>query len=199
MNIIPRSVQDLIDEFAKLPGIGPKTAQRLTFHLLRRPDKSSEDLGKAAEKLKKDIQFCTVCCNFTDSEVCTVCSDASRDKSIVCVVSEPLDVVALEKSGSFKGLYHVLGGVISPVEGIGPDDLFIAQLITRLKADEVKEVIIATNPNLEGETTALYIQKLIQPIDVKITRIARGLPVGGDLEYADEITLSRALEGRREY
>lgn len=199
MNIIPRSVQDLIDEFAKLPGIGPKTAQRLTFHLLRRPDKSSEDLGKAAEKLKKDIQFCTVCCNFTDSEVCTVCSDASRDKSIVCVVSEPLDVVALEKSGSFKGLYHVLGGVISPVEGIGPDDLFIAQLLTRLKADEVKEVIIATNPNLEGETTALYIQKLIQPIDVKITRIARGLPVGGDLEYADEITLSRALEGRREY
>lgn len=199
MNIIPRSVQDLIDEFAKLPGIGSKTAQRLTFHLLRRPDKSSEDLGRAAEKLKKDIRFCTVCCNFTDSEVCTVCSDSSRDKSIVCVVSEPLDVVALEKSGSFRGLYHVLGGVISPVEGIGPDDLFIAQLLTRLKADEVKEVIIATNPNLEGETTALYIQKLIQPVDVKITRIARGLPVGGDLEYADEITLSRALEGRREY
>ena len=199
MNIIPRSVQDLIDEFAKLPGIGPKTAQRLTFHLLRRPDKSSEDLGKAAERLKKDIRFCSVCCNFTDTEVCAVCSDSSRDKSIVCVVSEPLDVVALEKSGSFKGLYHVLGGVISPVEGIGPDDLFIAQLLTRLKADEVKEVIIATNPNLEGETTALYIQKLIQPIDVKITRIARGLPVGGDLEYADEITLSRALEGRREY
>ena len=199
MQIIPRSVQDLIDEFAKLPGIGPKTAQRLTFHLLRRPDKSSEDLGKAAERLKKDIRFCSVCCNFTDTEVCAVCSDSSRDKSIVCVVSEPLDVVALEKSGSFKGLYHVLGGVISPVEGIGPDDLFIAQLLARLKADEVKEVIIATNPNLEGETTALYIQKLIQPIDVNITRIARGLPVGGDLEYADEITLSRALEGRREY
>jgi len=199
MNIVPRSVQDLIDEFAKLPGIGPKTAQRLTFHLLRRPDKSSEDLGKAAEKLKKDIRFCTVCCNFTDTEVCAVCSDSSRDKTIICLVSEPLDVVALEKSGSFKGLYHVLGGVISPVEGIGPDDLFIAQLIDRIKAGGIEEVIIATNPNLEGETTALYIQKLIQPMSIKITRIARGLPVGGDLEYADEITLSRALEGRREY
>ncbi len=199
MNIVPRSVQDLIDEFAKLPGIGPKTAQRLTFHLLRKPDKSSEDLGKAAEKLKKDIRFCTVCCNFTDTEVCAVCDDNSRDKSIVCVVSEPLDVVALEKSGSFKGLYHVLGGVISPVEGIGPDDLFISQLLTRLKTGDIEEIIIATNPNLEGETTALYIQKLIQPTNIKITRIARGLPVGGDLECADEITLSRALEGRREY
>jgi recombination protein RecR len=187
MQIIPRSVQDLIDEFAKLPGIGPKTAQRLTFHLLRRSDKSSEDLGRAAEKLKKD------------SDICPVCSDSSRDGSIICVVSEPLDVVALEKSGSYGGQYHVLGGVISPVEGIGPDDLFIAQLLARLSGDEVKEVIIATNPNLEGETTALYIQKLMQPIDVRITRIARGLPVGGDLEYADEITLSRALEGRREY
>jgi len=199
MNIVPRSVQDLIDEFAKLPGIGPKTAQRLTFHLLRKPAKSSEDLGKAAENLKKDIRFCSVCCNFTDSEVCSVCSDNSRDKSIICVVSEPLDVVALEKSGSFKGLYHVLGGVISPVDGVGPDDLFIAQLVNRIKVGDIKELIIATNPNLEGETTALYIQKLIQPLNISITRIARGLPVGGDLEYADEITLSRALEGRREY
>lgn len=199
MQIIPNSVQDLIDEFAKLPGIGPKTAQRLTFYLLRKPDKSSEDLGKAAEGLRKGIRFCSICCNFTDNEVCGVCSDGSRDKSIICVVSEPLDVVALEKSGSYKGLYHVLGGVISPVDGIGPDDLFIAQLVTRLKEEAAKELIIATNPNLEGEATALYIQKLVQPINIKITRIARGLPVGGDLEYADEITLSRALEGRRDY
>jgi len=199
MQIIPSSIQNLIDEFAKLPGIGPKTAQRLTFYLLRKPAKSSEDLGLAAEKLKKDIRFCSVCCNFTDSEVCSICADSSRDKSIICLVSEPLDVVALDKSGGYRGLYHVLGGVISPVEGIGPDDLFISQLVTRLKTGDVKEVIIATNPNLEGEATALYIQKIIQPLVPQITRIARGLPVGGDLEYADEITLSRALEGRREY
>ena len=199
MHIIPSQVQDLIDEFAKLPGIGPKTAQRLTFYLLRKPDKSSQDLGTAAEKLKVDIRFCSICCNFTDNEICNTCSDTSRDKSIVCVVSEPLDVVALEKSGSYRGMYHVLGGVISPVEGIGPDDLFVAQLITRLRLGEIKEVIIATNPNLEGEATALYLQKLITPLNIKITRIARGLPVGGDLEYADEITLTRALEGRRDY
>lgn len=199
MQIIPSSIQNLIDEFAKLPGIGPKTAQRLTFYLLRKPDKSSQDLGLAAEKLKKDIRFCNICCNFTDSEVCSICAESSRDKTIICVVSEPLDVVALEKSGGFRGLYHVLGGVISPVEGIGPDDLFISQLVTRLKTGGVEEVIIATNPNLEGEATALYLQKIIQPLVPKITRIARGLPVGGDLEYADEITLSRALEGRRDY
>lgn len=199
MQIIPSSIQALIDEFAKLPGIGPKTAQRLTFYLLRKPNKSSEDLGRAAEGLRKGIRYCDTCCNFTDTETCSVCSNGSRDKTIVCVVSEPLDVVALEKSGSYRGLYHVLGGVISPVEGIGPDDLFIAQLVTRIKAGDINEIIIATNPNLEGEATALYIQKLIQPLGTKITRIARGLPVGGDLEYADEITLSRALEGRRDY
>lgn len=199
MQIIPTSIQNLIDEFAKLPGIGPKSAQRLTFYLLRKPAKSSEDLGRAAEKLKQDIRFCSVCCNFTDNEVCSICSDTSRDASIICLVSEPLDVVALEKSGGYRGYYHVLGGVISPVEGIGPDDLFIAQLVARLRTGDVKEVIIATNPNLEGEATALYVQKIIQPLVPTITRIARGLPVGGDLEYADEITLSRALEGRRDY
>jgi len=199
MTIIPKSIQDLIDEFAKLPGIGPKTAQRLTFYLLRKPDKSSQDLGIAAENLKKNIGFCKVCCNFTDAEICTICVDSNREREILCVVSEPLDVVAIEKSGGYKGLYHVLGGIISPVDGIGPDDLFIAQLLTRLKVGDIKEVIIATNPNLEGETTALYLQQKISPLEVKITRIARGLPVGGDLEYADEITLSRALEGRREY
>jgi recombination protein RecR len=199
MQIIPQTIQNLIDEFSKLPGIGPKTAQRLTFHLLRRPERSSEDLGKAATELKQGITFCNICCNFTDNDICSICGDTTRDKSIICVVSEPLDVVALEKSRGYKGLYHVLGGVISPIEGIGPDDLFIAQLLSRLKSEKIDEVIIATNPNLEGEATALYIQKLIQPTSIKITRIARGLPVGGDLEYADEITLSRALEGRRDY
>ena len=148
MQIIPNSVQNLIDEFAKLPGVGPKTAQRLTFHLLRKPDKSSEDLGRAAEGLRKGIRYCNICCNFTDTDICSLCSETSRDKTIICVVSEPLDVVALEKSGSYKSLYHVLGGVISPVEGIGPDDLFIAQLITRVKEGGIEEVIIATNPNL---------------------------------------------------
>lgn len=199
MQIIPSSVQNLIDEFAKLPGIGPKTAQRLTFYLLRKPDKSTQDLGAAASGLKEGIQFCTICCNFTDADECSICADSTRDRTKICVVSEPLDVVALERSGSFKGLYHVLGGVISPVDGIGPDELFIAQLVARLKAGGIQELVIATNPTLEGETTALYIQKVATPYDVQITRIARGLPVGGDLEYADEITLSRALEGRREY
>jgi len=199
MQIIPSSVQNLIDEFAKLPGIGPKTAQRLTFYLLRKSERSSAELGAAAAGLKQGITFCKVCCNFTDNEVCSICSDSSRDQSKICVVSEPLDVVALEKSGGFKGLYHVLGGVISPVDGIGPDELFISQLVTRLKAGGISELIIATNPTLEGETTALHIQKVATPHNVAITRIARGLPVGGDLEYADEITLARALEGRREY
>jgi recombination protein RecR len=199
VNIIPKPVQSLIDELAKLPGIGPKTAQRLTFYLLRRPEKYSVDLGVAAQGLKKNIRFCDICCNITDDETCPVCKDSSRDKEIICVVSEPLDVVAVEKTGGFKGLYHVLGGYISPIDGIGPEDLFIAQLVTRVKAGDIKEVIIATSPTLEGETTALYLQKAITPYSVKITRIARGLPVGGDLEYADEITLARALEGRREY
>lgn len=199
MNIIPKSVQNLIDELAKLPGIGPKTAQRLTFYLLRRPEKYSVDIGIAAQALKKDIRFCNICCNITDDELCPVCKDNTRDNEIICVVSEPLDVVAIEKTGGFKGLYHVLGGFISPIDGIGPEDLFIAQLIDRVRNNDIKEVIIATSPTLEGETTALYLQKAITPHNVKITRIARGLPVGGDLEYADEITLTRALEGRREY
>ncbi len=199
MNIIPTSVQNLIDEFAKLPGIGPKTAQRLTFYLLRKADKSALDLGAAASSLKQGITFCKVCCNFTDSEICSICSDTTRDGSKICVVGEPLDVVALERSGSYKGLYHVLGGVISPVDGIGPDELFISQLVARIKDGRVEELVIATNPTLEGETTALYLQKIISPQGISITRIARGLPVGGDLEYADEVTLSRALEGRREY
>ena len=198
MNVIPKSIQDLIDELAKLPGVGPKTAQRLTFYLLRGSEDNIERLGGAVLNLKKEIKYCSVCCNFTDEEVCRVCKDQGRDCSVVCVVSEPLDVVAFEKTG-FRGVYHVLGGIISPVEGVGPDDLFIKELIDRLKKDKISEVILATNPNLEGETTALYLQRLIQPLNVQITRIARGLPVGGDLEYADEVTLTRSIEGRREY
>ncbi len=200
MQIIPETIQALIDEFSKLPGVGPKTAQRLTFYLLRKPESSSKDLGKAATELKEGIKYCSVCCNFTDSEICAICSDNHRDQTTICVVSEPLDVVALEKSGSFKGLYHVLGGVISPVDGIGPDELFFAQLGDRLKAGGVKEIIIATNPNLEGETTAMYLQKITANYpEIRVTRIARGLPMGGDLEYADEITLARAIEGRRDF
>jgi recombination protein RecR len=198
LSVIPKSIQDLIDELSKLPGIGPKTAQRLTFYLIRGADKNVEDLGQAVTNLKKDLKFCTICCNISDSDPCAICADPSRDQSVVCVLGEPLDVIAFEKTG-YRGLYHVLGGVISPVEGVGPDDLFIKQLYERLSKKKVSEVIMATNPNLEGETTALYIQKLIGPLNIKITRIARGLPVGGDLEYADEITLTRALEGRREY
>jgi recombination protein RecR len=198
MNLTPRSIQKLTEELAKLPGIGPKTAQRLTFYLVRSSQKSLQDLGESVLNLKKDIKTCSICCNFTESEPCFVCDNKNRDRSILCVVSEPLDVLAFEKTG-FNGLYHVLGGVISPVEGIGPDDLFISQLVDRLRKEKFSEIILGTNPNLEGETTALYLQKLIKPFKINITRIARGLPVGGDLEYADEITLTRALEGRREY
>jgi len=197
MKIIPKSVENLIDEFAKLPGIGPKSAQRLTFYLLRKPAKSSEDLGRAAISLKNDIRNCTICCNYTDNEICEVCSDKSRDTDIICVVGEPLDVVAIEKTGSFKGLYHVLGGVISPIDGIGPDELYIAELITRVKQGTINEILVATNPTIEGETTSLYLQKQLLPFNVKITRLAHGIPIGGDLEYADEITLSRAIENRQ--
>ena len=198
MNIIPKSIQDTIDELAKLPGVGQKTAQRLTFYLLRSSESSLELLGNSILNLKKNIKVCSVCFNFTEEDPCPICNDTNRDKSLICVVSEPLDIIAFEKTG-FHGLYHVLGGIISPVEGIGPDDLYIAQLIERLKKEQASEVILATNPDLEGDTTALYLQKLIQPLNIKVTRIARGLPVGGDLEYADEVTLTRALEGRREY
>lgn len=212
--IIPKNIQALIDEFSKLPGIGPKSAQRLTFFLLRGAKSNVEGLGEAVLKLKNNIGYCRHCWNLTEVEEenvpdspsqllgsCVVCENDNRDKSIVCVVEEPLDVIALEKTGQFKGLYHVLHGVISPIDGIGPDELYIGQLVDRITSSngDVKEVILAVNPNLEGETTAMYIQKILQPYDLKITRIARGLPVGGDIEYADEVTLIRALEGRREY
>jgi recombination protein RecR len=189
-------VARLIEEFNKLPGIGPKTAQRLTFHLLRMPKEDARGLADAIVEVKERIGFCTICFNITESDPCWVCR-GSRDKTMICVVEEPLDVLALERTGAYKGLYHVLHGAISPMEGIGPEELRIRELLGRLQ-DGVVEIILATNPNLEGEATAMYLTKLLSPLCPKVTRLARGLPVGGDLEYADEVTLTRALEGRRE-
>jgi recombination protein RecR len=196
--VTPEPVTRLIEAFAQLPGIGPKTASRLTFYLLRRPAEQAEALANALLDLKQKIVFCSVCFNITEESPCAICRDESRDRSILCVVEEPLDVVAIDRTGEYRGLYHVLHGAISPVEGIGPDELRINELVARLKAQPVKEVLLATNPNLEGEATAMYVARQLQPLGVRITRLARGLPVGGDLEYADAITLSRALEGRRE-
>jgi recombination protein RecR len=189
-------VARLIEELARLPGIGPKTAQRLTFHLLRLPAESARALAEAIVHMKDAVIFCSTCLNITDKDPCSVCRSETRDRSAICVVEEPLDVLALERTREFKGRYHVLHGAISPVEGVGPDDLKIKELLRRLDG-EVTEVILATNPNVEGEATAMYVAKLIQPLGVKVSRLARGLPMGGDLEYADEVTLARALEGRR--
>jgi len=188
----------LIDEFSKLPGIGPKTAQRLAFYVLKMPHDRVEKLADAIRSAKQSIIYCSVCGNFTDIDPCSICASPYRDKSVIMVVEDPKDVVALEKTRDFKGLYHVLHGVISPLEGVGPDDIRIKELLSRI-SPAVKEVILATNPDVEGEATAMYIAKLIKPLGVKVTRIAHGVPVGGDLEYADEITLTKALEGRREY
>jgi len=188
----------LIEEFSKLPGIGPKTAQRLAFYVLKMPTDRVEKLADAIRGAKQSIIYCSVCGNFTDVDPCSICSTPYRDKSVIMVVEDPKDVVALEKTRDFKGLYHVLHGAISPLEGVGPDDIRIKELLARISPD-VKEVILATNPDVEGEATAMYIAKLIKPLGVKVTRIAHGVPVGGDLEYADEVTLTKALEGRREY
>jgi len=201
--VTPEPVTRLIEAFAQLPGIGPKTASRLTFYLLRRPAEQAEALADALRDLKQTIVFCSTCYNITEKSPCTVCRDEGRDRSIICVVEEPLDVLAIDRTGEYRGLYHVLHGSISPVEGIGPDELRINELVGRIKdaglqSAPVHEVLLATNPNLEGEATAMYLARLIQPLGVRVTRLARGLPVGGDLEYADAVTLSRALEGRRE-
>jgi recombination protein RecR len=196
--VTPEPVTKLIEAFSQLPGIGPKTASRLTFYLLRRPAEQSEALADALRDMKQKTIFCSTCFNITEASPCSVCQDEGRDRSIVCVVEEPLDVIAIDRTGEYKGLYHVLHGAISPVEGIGPDELRITELISRLKAEPVQEVLLATNPNLEGEATAMYLAQLIQPLGVRVTRLARGLPVGGDLEYADAVTLGRALQGRRE-
>jgi len=195
---IPRPVQILIDELSRLPGIGPKTASRLTYFLLRQPPEQSKSLAEALVEMKERTRFCSICFNMTENDPCPVCSDEAREASVLCVLEEPLDVIAIEKTRVFKGRYHVLHGAISPVDDVGPDDLRIKELLNRLRDNKVREVIIATNPSYEGEATAMYLQKQIAPLGLKVTRLARGLPVGGDLEYADETTLARALEGRSE-
>jgi recombination protein RecR len=198
MQLLVEPVAKLIDEFSRLPGIGPKTASRLVFYLLRAPEEQAGSLADALRELRDRITFCRVCFNITETDPCAVCTDEGRDRSVLCVVEEPLDVIAIERTRDFHGLYHVLHGTIAPVEGIGPDELRIAELLPRLDADPpVREVIIATNPNMAGEATAMYIARQLEGRDVRVTRLARGLPVGGDLEYADEVTLSRALAGRQ--
>jgi recombination protein RecR len=191
----PQPVSDLIAAFSRLPGVGPKTAGRLAFYLLRHPDQAS-DLAQAVTKALQDIKQCTVCGNYTDIDPCKICSGERRDRTLLCVVEQPRDVIALEKTGEYKGLYHVLHGVLSPMEGIGPDQLNLSPLFHRLEG--VQEVVLAVNPTVEGEATSLYISKLLKPLEIIVTRIAHGLPVGGDLEYADEVTITRALEGRRQ-
>lgn len=198
MSVYAAPVARLIEEFEKLPGIGHKTAQRLAFHVLNMPVEKVERLANSISEAKQKTKYCSVCGNLTDSDVCSLCSSATRDDSLICVVQDARDVAAMERIKEFKGLYHVLHGAISPMEGIGPDDIKIKELLFRLQQKDIKEVIIATNPNIEGEATAMYISKLLKPLGVKTTRIAHGIPVGGDLEYADEVTLAKALEGRRE-
>lgn len=190
-------VAKLIEELGRLPGIGPKTAQRLAFYILDLPNERVESLAKAITEVKSKTKYCSVCCNITTEDPCEICSNMNRDHSVISVVEEPKDLVALEKTKEYKGLYHVLHGAISPMDGIGPEQLRIKELLERLKSQEVKEVILVTNPNIEGEATAMYLARLIAPLGILVTRIAHGLPVGGDLEYADEITLLKALEGRR--
>ncbi|MFZ5987829.1 MAG: recombination mediator RecR [Bacillota bacterium] len=198
MSFYAAPVAKLIEEFEKLPGIGHKTAQRLAFHVLNMPQEKADRLANAISEAKLKTKYCTVCGNLTDSDTCSVCSSKNRDDSVICVVEDSRDVVAMEKIREFKGLYHVLHGAISPMAGIGPEDIKIKELLARLREGSVKEIIIATNPNIEGEATAMYISKLIKPLGIRTTRIAHGIPVGGDLEYADEVTLAKALEGRRE-
>ncbi len=194
----PEPIAKLIDAFSRLPGIGPKTAGRLAFHVLRMKEEDVLDFAKALVNVKRNLHYCSICCNITDIDPCRICQDKSRDVSVICVVQESKDLVAMERTKEFQGHYHVLHGAISPMEGIGPDEIRIAELLKRLSDDRVQELILATNPNIEGEATAMYLSRLVKPFGIKVTRIAHGLPVGGDLEYADEVTLSKALEGRRE-
>ena len=190
-------VQDLIDELGRLPGIGPKSAQRIAFHLLKLPKGDAQQLATAIVEVKDRIGFCEKCCNISEGDLCSLCADPQRQTGSLCVVEEPKDVIALERAG-FRGRYHVLQGALNPMEGIGPEQLRIRELMSRIPDEEVKELILCTNPNIEGEATAMYLSRQLQPLGIKVTRIASGLPVGGDLEYADELTLGRALEGRRE-
>ncbi|MGH2536880.1 MAG: recombination mediator RecR [Candidatus Promineifilaceae bacterium] len=197
-NVLPRPVLRLINEFARLPGIGPKTASRLTFYLLRAGDEQALELAGALQELKASTQLCSLCFNITENDPCLICADDSRQAGLLCVVEEPLDVLAIERSRAYQGRYHVLHGAISPVEGIGPEELRIAELVERMERDGFDEIIVATNATLEGDATALYLQRRLAAFPARLTRLARGLPVGGDLEYADEITLGRAVEGRQE-
>lgn len=199
MSLLPANIERTIEEFSKLPGIGQKTAQRLTFYLLRKRPEDVVEFGKAVGNLKNGVRYCTRCSNLTISELCGICQNPRRDSSVICVVEEMMDLVAIEKTGEYQGLYHVLHGVISPVDGIGPDDLTLVELVARLKKEPVKELILALNPSMEGEATIAYLMHQIKSLKLKVTRLARGIPVGGDLEYADSQTLKRALEGRMEY
>lgn len=192
------SIARLLDELERLPGIGPKSAQRVAYHILRADTESAHRLADAIVEVKETIRFCSRCFNLSEGELCAVCSDPERDVSAICVVEEPRDVVAIERTGEFRGSYHVLQGAISPMDGVGPEQLRVRELVERIGAGGVTEVVVATNPNVEGETTAVYLARLIKPLGVRVTRIASGLPVGGDLEFADEVTLGRALEARRE-
>ncbi len=198
MDTTPKPVLRLIEAFSRLPGIGPKSASRLTYYLIRSQSDEASELSDALKELRERIQFCATCFNITDISPCPICQSDERDRSVICVVEEPLDVLAIERTHEYRGLYHVLHGVISPMDGVGPEDLRVRELIDRVAASSVKEIILATNPSLEGENTAMYIQRKLAQSGIKITRLARGLPMGGDLEYADEVTLARALEGRRE-
>jgi recombination protein RecR len=191
-------VQTLIDELGRLPGIGPKSAQRIAFYLLKAAPEDARRLANSITEAKERVSWCRQCYNLSEGELCTFCRDAKRDTRVLCVVEEPRDIVAVERTGEFRGRYHVLQGAISPIEGIGPEQLRVKELLTRIGAESVDEVILATNPNIEGEATAMYLARLLKPLGIRVTRIASGLPVGGDLEYADEVTLGRALEGRRE-
>ena len=198
MRQYPKPLEILINELSKLPGIGGKTAQRLAFHILSLDDKEAEQLADSILRAKREMRYCSVCGNLTDTDPCRICSDPARRQDVICVVESPRDVAAMERIREYNGLYHVLHGVISPMEGIGPEDINLKSLIARLQASDVKELIIATNPNIEGEATAMYIARLIKPAGIKVSRIAHGIPVGGDLEYADEVTLLKSLEGRRQ-
>ena len=198
MAYYPEPVARLIEALQRLPGVGPKTAQRMTFFLLKRPVEEVRELAESLVAVKERIVYCGTCFNVTDQDPCRLCADPARDARVLCVVEEPNDLLAMERTGEFRGRYHVLLGALSPLDGIGPDDLKVRELLLRLEQGETGEVILATNPNVEGEATALYLAKLLRPLGLRVTRIARGLPVGGDLEYADQVTLSKALEGRRE-
>lgn len=197
MDFYPVAIEKLIEEFAKLPSIGKKTAQRLTLHVLNLPEDEVREFADALVKARGGVKYCSICGNFTDTDPCAICSNPNRDRHIICVVEQPKDIMIMEKVKEYNGSYHVLHGNLSPMQGRGPQDIKIRELVSRMSAD-VKEVIIATNPNIEGEATAMYISRILKPLDVKVTRIASGIPVGGDLEYADEVTLSKALEGRKE-